>query len=98
MFARLGVQRFSPSKPLQRRRYSYQIDNVSGLKPSTSPAPPALACPRCDAPLTFWRNRSPRIDSCGFESYGLECRECGGRLAGIVDPADETLLLSEVSG
>ncbi len=44
----------------------------------------------------FDRSRTPRIDSCGFESYSLECVECGGLLGGIIDPYDETLLLSEL--
>lgn len=38
----------------------------------------------------------PEIDSCGFESYRFECRECGAHIAGIIDPADDTLLLSEM--
>ena len=37
----------------------------------------------------------PRIDACGFESYRLDCRECGATLAGIVDPADDVLVLSD---
>jgi hypothetical protein len=44
----------------------------------------------------FYRSRTPRIDSSGFESYTLECKECGTRLAGIVDPCDEKLMLSEL--
>jgi hypothetical protein len=47
--------------------------------------------------LTFSRSRTPRIDACGFESYTLECVQCGGSLAGIVDPFDDTLLLSEMA-
>ncbi len=46
----------------------------------------------------FCRSRTPRIDACGFESYSLECQECGARLAGIIDPYDEELLLSELEG
>ena len=54
----------------------------------------AVACPVCDASLTFFRTSVPHIDECGFESYRLECKECGTPLAGIIDPADEALLLS----
>jgi hypothetical protein len=34
------------------------------------------------------------MDECGFESYRIECKECGTQLAGIVDPADEALLVT----
>lgn len=54
------------------------------------------ACPNCAAQLMFYRSPTPTIDSCGFESYRLECQECGASLAGIIDPADDTLLLSEM--
>ncbi len=54
----------------------------------------AVACPACDALLTFSRTSFPHIDECGFESYRFECKECGAPLAGIIDPADEALLLS----
>jgi len=43
-------------------------------------------------------SRTPNIDACGFESYSFECDECGARLAGIVDPHDNALLLSELEG
>jgi hypothetical protein len=42
----------------------------------------------------FCRSSTPRIDACGFESYSLECKECGAPLAGIIDPYDEALLFS----
>jgi C4-type Zn-finger protein len=58
----------------------------------------AAACPICNASLTFFRTSVPHIDECGFESYGLECKECGTPLAGIIDPADETVLLSAATG
>jgi hypothetical protein len=64
----------------------------------TVPSARTAACPICDAPLTFFRTRLPHIDECGFESYRLECQECGTPLAGIVDPADEKLLLSAATG
>ena len=52
-------------------------------------------CPNCHARLRFHRSPTPDIDACGFESYRLDCRECGAALAGIIDPADDALLLSE---
>jgi C4-type Zn-finger protein len=58
----------------------------------------AAACPICNASLTFFRTSVPHIDECGFESYRLECKECGTPLAGIIDPADETVLLSAATG
>lgn len=48
--------------------------------------------------LTFGRSPMPRIDSCGFEGYSLECKECGAALAGIIDPGDEKLLLTPLAG
>jgi hypothetical protein len=45
----------------------------------------------------FYRNRAPHIDACGFESYSLECEECGTPLAGIIDPFDEALLLTQTA-
>jgi predicted nucleic acid-binding Zn ribbon protein len=54
-----------------------------------------VACPSCNAPLKFGRSPTPHIDDCGFESYHLECKECGAALAGIIDPADDALLLTE---
>jgi hypothetical protein len=57
----------------------------------------AVACPKCHARLAFSRSREPFIDACGFESYALECRECGASLAGIVDPLDDALLISELA-
>jgi hypothetical protein len=56
-----------------------------------------IACPKCHARFAFSRSREPFIDACGFESYMLECRECGASLAGIVDPLDDTLLISELA-
>ena len=31
------------------------------------------------------------MDSCGFESYSLECEQCGAQLVGIIDPMDDQL-------
>jgi len=53
------------------------------------------SCPRCCATLQLSRNEHPHIDECGFESYSFECADCGTALIGIVDPADEALLVSE---
>jgi len=53
------------------------------------------ACPRCSAALGLLRSDRPHIDDCGFESYRFECADCGTALVGIIDPADETLLVSE---
>ncbi len=69
--------------------------NLEGL--TTASAAPVLACPACHAALAFHRNSMPRIDACGFESYSLQCNECGVPFAGIVDPFDDTLLLSETA-
>ena len=57
-----------------------------------------IACPACTAQVMFCRSRTLHIDTCGFESYSLECHECGARLAGIIDPYDDELLLSELEG
>jgi hypothetical protein len=56
-----------------------------------------IACPRCSAPITFTRSHMPHIDECGFENYRLECQECGAPLAGIIDPADDALLLTDLA-
>jgi hypothetical protein len=40
---------------------------------------------------------APHIDRCGFENYRSECVQCDTALAGIVDPSDNKLLLSQVS-
>jgi len=63
---------------------------------STIGAAQVIECPKCEARLMFYRSSTPRIDSSGFESYSLECKECGTRLGGIIDPYDEKLLLSEL--
>jgi hypothetical protein len=54
-----------------------------------------IVCPRCAAKLTFARNNAFHVDECGFESYGLECVACSAALAGIIDPFDDALLVSE---
>jgi hypothetical protein len=55
----------------------------------------APQCPKCSARLDFRRSAHPDIDACGFETYRLDCQECGATLSGIIDPADNALLLSE---
>jgi C4-type Zn-finger protein len=65
--------------------------------PTTVSDAQVIACPACSAQLTFHRSNSPHIDECGFESYSLECKECGVPLAGIIDPFDETLLLTQIA-
>jgi hypothetical protein len=68
---------------------------MDGDRLSTSGKTQFIACPACDARFTFCRNPTPQIDSCGFESYSLECKECKARLAGIIDPNGQELLLSK---
>jgi hypothetical protein len=57
----------------------------------------AVSCPRCNALLTFSRSSDAHIDDCGFESYRFECEQCDAPLAGIIDPADGALLLSDMA-
>jgi hypothetical protein len=56
----------------------------------------AIVCPSCNFGFVFRRTAMPAFDACGFESYSLHCEACGTQLAGIIDPADEVLLLSAV--
>jgi hypothetical protein len=60
-----------------------------------APACDTPQCPKCHVRLNFRRSANPDIDACGFESYRLYCQECGAALAGIIDPADDALLLTE---
>jgi DNA-directed RNA polymerase subunit RPC12/RpoP len=53
-----------------------------------------VACPKCDASLTFYRSGDPHFDEAGFESYSFKCSACGSMLVGIIDPADDKLLLT----
>jgi hypothetical protein len=53
-------------------------------------------CPACAASLTLHRSALPHIDECGFEAYAIDCTDCGAPLAGIIDPADDALLLFEL--
>jgi hypothetical protein len=54
-----------------------------------------VTCPKCNAKFEFRRSIRPHFDECGFESYDLRCVTCSASLHGIVDPADNALLLSE---
>jgi hypothetical protein len=44
----------------------------------------------------FRRTIRPHIDERGFESYDLKCVACSASLHGIIDPADDELLLSGI--
>ena len=53
-----------------------------------------ISCPKCAANLPYQRNHAPHFDSCGFEHYLFKCARCDARLAGIIDPSDQALLLT----
>jgi ribosomal protein S27E len=55
----------------------------------------AVKCPSCDARQIIFE-RIPLIDCCGFQSYTVECKHCGASLVGIIDPADDQLLVTQV--
>jgi hypothetical protein len=65
------------------------------VDPSTMAEHNIPLCPKCHAVLNFCRSITPDIDSSGFESYRLDCQECGVALYGIIDPADDALIISE---
>jgi hypothetical protein len=67
------------------------------VDPSTTAARIVPLCPKCHAVLNFCRSVAPDIDSAGLESYRLDCQECGVALYGVIDPADDALILSECS-
>jgi hypothetical protein len=54
-----------------------------------------VSCPKCHADFRFYRSSSSHIDESGFEVYRIECINCAAPLSGIIDPADNRLLLSE---
>jgi hypothetical protein len=64
------------------------------IKTSNVSKPEKVACPKCDASLKFYRSDNPHIDECGFESYSFKCSACGSMLGGIIDPADNILLVT----
>jgi len=72
--------------------------NSSGERPKSTCGFQEIACPKCEARLIFVRTLTPQFDSAGFESYRIECVDCGSSLVGIIDPYGETLLLSQLEG
>jgi hypothetical protein len=54
-------------------------------------------CPHCRQRPMVLRSTNPRIDECGFESYDFDCPSCEAPLAGIIDPRDEALLISNIA-
>ena len=64
------------------------------IKTSNLSKPEKVACPKCDASLVFYRSDKPHIDECGFESYCFKCKVCGSMLTGIIDPAEDALLVT----
>jgi hypothetical protein len=73
---------------------SRKLVMTPSIKTSNVSKSEKVACPKYDASLKFYRSDKPHIDECGFESYSLKCRACGLMLIGIIDPADEKLLLT----
>jgi hypothetical protein len=67
------------------------------IKTSSVSKSEKVACPKCQAWIRFYRSEMPHIDECGFESYSLKCRVCGSALVGIIDPADDKILLTVVT-
>jgi hypothetical protein len=75
------------------------------VRPSMKPATPgneipetvegsSAACPGCDAALDYDSQAVAYVDECGFESYRFRCGGCGVIVVGLVDPADQMLLLA----
>ncbi len=58
--------------------------------------PRSVNCPKCKARLWLYGMLATSTDSCGFENYCLKCDACGIQFAGVVDPYDDVLLLSEL--
>jgi hypothetical protein len=56
-----------------------------------------VTCPKCDSSLKFYRSDKPHIDECGFESCAFKCSACGSVFVGIIDPIDDTLLVTTSS-
>ena len=55
-----------------------------------------VTCPKCHMEFEFRRTIRPHIDECGFESHVLKCVACSASVHGIIDPADDELLLSGI--
>jgi uncharacterized Zn finger protein len=58
----------------------------------------SAACPKCGVRVVVHRILNPHTDSSGLENYFLKCDQCSAWLIGIIDPYDETLLLTEIEG
>jgi hypothetical protein len=80
---------------LAKRSWDYRM---GGGRLKTILDAEGIACPACTAQAMFCRSGTPQVAACGFESYNFECDECGALLAGIIDPYDNELLLSELGG
>jgi hypothetical protein len=63
---------------------------------SSRAAASAIKCTRCKKTLHLWRQATPKLNSCGFECYTLECGGCRISLTGIIDPYDDEFLVSEI--
>jgi hypothetical protein len=53
-------------------------------------------CPKCNHSVSCAESEG-RFDAEGFESYQIDCAHCRMRRVGVVDPADDALLLSRDS-
>ncbi len=58
--------------------------------------PGVFACPKCKSSSFVLGRGASFIDGSGFESYRFECKECETKFAGVIDPFDDSLLLSVV--
>ena len=54
----------------------------------------SVQCPNCAMDIAVVRSLHPQIDSSGFESYLVMCGCCESAIGGIVDPIDDTFLVS----
>ncbi len=63
---------------------------------TTRPALQTAICPRCGHHIPFDQTQLAEIDSSGFECYRFSCNACATPLAGVIDPYDGALLLSEL--
>jgi hypothetical protein len=84
------------SRPFRIDFWNLSVFSISLLVRPASKRSPA-ACPQCVTQLMFSKSYPSRIDACGFETYSLNCPACAARLECLVDPADETLLLSQTT-
>jgi len=63
---------------------------------TTRPVLQTVQCPTCGGQNPFSETQLAQIDSSGFECYRFSCTACAIPLAGIIDPYDGTLLLTEL--